>query len=104
MNFPGFWSDLQARLEVGVTIKNWTSAKGYLGDQFKIMAVTVNGVEIDSPKAKNLQYIQKGDFEVMYSNWDAYCSGKLQRQELRDLTRFSKYTMSIIKHLEDVLA
>lgn len=101
MSFPVFWSELQARLKVEAPIKNWTLAKGFLGDIFRIAAVTADGVKVDSPRAKNLQHIQKGDFEVMYNNWDAYCSGKLRRQELRDLTRFSKYTISIIKYLED---
>ena len=103
MNFLKFWGGLQANLKPGATIKNWTAAKGYLGDEFKILAVSANGVEVDSPKAENLQYVSKSDFEVTYNKWDAYCSGKLQRQELKDTTRFSKYTISIIKHIEGLL-
>ena len=99
MSFQRFWSELQTKLKPRVTVKNWTAAKGYLGDQFTIVVVSTNCVEIDSPNAENRQYVPKGDFEVMYNNWDAYCSKKLQRQELIVMTRFSKYTMSIIKHL-----
>ena len=103
MSFQRFWIDLQASLKPGDTIENWTAAKGYLGDEFEITAVSANGVEVDAPKAQNLQYVPKRDFEVTFDNWDAYCSGKLQRQELRDMTRFSKYTISIAKHLEGSL-
>lgn len=101
MSFCGFWRDLQASLNVGAVVRNWTSNKGYLGDEFKIISVAEDWVEVYSPNAKNTLRVKKGDFEVVYQNWNAYCSGRLQRQELRDLTRFSKYAMSIIKHLEN---
>jgi hypothetical protein len=100
MNFYDFWIDMQARLDAGMTVKNWTSRKGYLGDEFKIFSVSEDFVEVDSPNAQSVLRVRKSDFEVMYENWDAYCAGRLQRQELRNLTRFSKYTMSIIKYLE----
>lgn len=100
MSFSIFWNDLQAKLAVGTIIKNWTTKKGYLGDQFKIVKITSNGVKIQSPEAETIQYVKKGDFEVTFNHWEPYCSRKFKRQELRDLTRFSKYTISIIKHLK----
>ena len=100
MSFSKFWSMLQDNLMSGERIKNWTVAKGYLGDEFRVLSVYDAGVDVDTPHADNIQHVAKKEFEVMYNNWDAYYSGKLQRQELRDLTRFSKYTMSILKHLK----
>jgi len=101
MNFLEFWHKLQAGLRTGVRVKNWTAKRGYLGDEFGISAVSDAAVDIDSPNAENVQRVPKKDFEILFSNWEAYCSGKLQRQELREMTRFSKYTMSIIKHIQD---
>lgn len=104
MNFSDFWNKLQAGLKPGVRVKNWTAKKGYLGDEFRISAVSAAAVDIDAPKAENIQCVPKKDFEILYSNWEAYCSERLQRQELREMTRFSKYTMSIIKHVQDTQA
>lgn len=101
MNFSEFWHKLQARLKPGVLVKNWTAKSGYLGDEFRISAVSDAAVEIDSPNAENVQRVPRKDFEILFSNWEAYCSERLQRQELREMTRFSKYTMSIIKHIQD---
>jgi predicted restriction endonuclease len=39
----------------------------------------------------------------MLSKWKVYCSGEFKRTELVKQTRVSKYTMSIIKHLEVLL-
>ena len=103
MSFAQFWTDLQTNIKSGATIKNWTAAKGYLGDEFKVLSVAENRITIETPEAENIQNVSKKEFEVMYNNWDAYCSKQIQRKELTKLTRFSKYTMSIIKHLENVL-
>ena len=100
MSFSEFWVSLQANLKVGENIRNWTAANGYLGDHFKVVAVLPNCVEIESPNAVTIQCARKPDFEVMYNNWESYCSQQLQRNVLVKLTRVSKYTMSIIKHLE----
>lgn len=101
MTFSNFWHTLQTKLKTGESIRNWTAFGGYLGNQFKVTGISPIRVEIESPNAKTIQYARKSDFEVMYNNWESYCSGKLQRKELTELTRVSKYTMSIIKHLDD---
>jgi len=102
MNFVEFWDKLQKQLSGGQTIKNWTKVKGYLGDEFKVLTVEPSAVVIDTPNAANLQYVPKSDFEIMFNHWGKYCSGALPRYQLRIKTRFSKYTMSIIKHLESI--
>ncbi len=101
MKFDEFWKKLQSQLYSGLTIRNWTAAKGYLGDEFIVASISSDVIIVESPNAINLQNISKGDFEIMFNNWEEYCSGRLQRQHLRDQTRFSKYTMSIIKQLEN---
>lgn len=100
MSFIKIWSELQSNLKPGVLIKNWTAASGYRGDEFKIVTVASTHVEVDSPGAETIQRVSKKDFEVMFNSWDQYCSGKVKRKELVIVTRFSKYTMSIFKHLK----
>lgn len=102
MSFEIFWKTLQEQLTVNTVIKNWTVVKGYLGDDFKIIAISSNTVKIDSPNAKTVQNVSKEDFKVMFDNWEDYCSKRLRRKELTELTRVSKYSMSIIKHFESL--
>lgn len=104
MRFGEFWQKLLSQLYPGLTIRNWTVAKGYLGDEFIVASISNNAIKVESPNATNIQNISRGEFEIMFNNWEKYCSGQLQRQHLRDLTRFSKYTMSIIKHNERLLS
>lgn len=101
MSFSEFWSDLQTRLKPGDSIRNWTVKKGFLGDEFRIRAVSETFVKVDAPNAENFQHVPKKDFEVMYDNWEAYNSEQLTRGGLVQMTRFSKYTMSIIKHFKE---
>lgn len=100
MSFVKIWSNLQSNLKPGVLIRNWTVAKGYLGDDFKIISISSTHVDVDSPNAETIQRVSKKDFEVMFNNWEQYCSGKVKRQELVSKTRVSKYTMSIFKHFQ----
>jgi len=99
MNFPQFWNNLQERLKAEDEIENWTVYSGYLGDRFKVISVSGTEVIVKPPNAKNCQRVSKEDFKITFDNWEAYYSGELRRPALRDMTRFSKYTISIIKHL-----
>lgn len=99
MSFTKSWCDLQSNLRSGTLIRNWTAAKGYLGDEFKVVLVSSTHVDVDAPGAETIQRVSKKDFEVMFNNWAPYCSGKLKRKDLVGMTRVSKYTMSIFKHL-----
>ena len=100
MEFPHVWAAIQSHLSRGAQVKNWTAAKGYLGDSFAIAAVSSSHVEVDSPNAETVQRVSKADFEFMHNNWKAYCAGQVKRSELVKSTRVSKYTISILRHIE----
>ncbi|OGN94757.1 MAG: hypothetical protein A2Z71_05925 [Chloroflexi bacterium RBG_13_50_21] len=99
--FDILWSHLQTNLKVGTTIKNWTDFHGYLGDTMKVTAIRGDSIEIDSPSTKNLQVVPKDDFEKVWSIWADYKSQKVSREQLRDVTRFSKYIISILHWYEN---
>lgn len=80
MTFHEFWGNLQSTIYPGQTIRNWTAAKGYLGDEFIVASLSPDGIKVETPNAKNIQHITKGEFEIMFNNWEKYCSGVLQRQ------------------------
>jgi hypothetical protein len=99
MNFSDAWLHIRSGISPGTKIRNWTAAKGYLGDDFSIVRVESSHVEINAPSAETIQRVGKSDFEFMFANWEAYCTGNLNRQALVKQTRVSKYTISILKHL-----
>ena len=103
INGQTIWTTLQARLIKGQAIQNWTVPKGYLGDNFWIEEVTERRVIAYSPNAKNLISVPRADFERFCDVWPAYRNGRIQRQETTDITRFSKYIISIFHWLESNL-
>lgn len=99
MDFPEMWLRIRTGLDSGTKVRNWTAAKNYLGDEFLIVRVEANHIDVNSPNAETVQRVAKADFEYMFANWDNYCAGRLTRQALVEHTRVSKYTMSILKHI-----
>ena len=88
-------------LKEGTTIKNWTAFHGYLGDTMTVASVRENYIEVAPPKAENSQLVPKGDFQKVYEVWTEYKAQKVQRKEVREMTRYSKYIISILHWLED---
>lgn len=100
MNQQGIWRDLEARVAAGVTIPNWTAANGYIGDPFSVVGLRTGYLDIEAPGAEYIQHIPRTDFERLWAVWDEYKSGRLLRHELRDMSRFSKYIISLLHWLE----
>jgi hypothetical protein len=100
MGFTAQWKGIEDSLEPELEVKNWTAKKGYLGDRFTIFAICPNSITVHSPGAKNPQVIPRGDFETVEGLWEDYCSGATQRQHVRDVTRFSKYIISILHFVQ----
>lgn len=103
MEMSQLWLDLCSKLRPGLIIRNWTAAKGYFGDDFKIVSVSSTGIQIDPLGETSLQYARKVDFEPFLLNWDAYSKGRLTRKAVgtdrngKEI-RVSKYVISMIKH------
>ena len=98
--FESVWQELQNRLRPALIIPNWTCLKGYLGDTMRIEEVEDIEIVVKAPKAKALQHVSKANFEIVWKNWPAYKSGRMQRQEVREMTYYSKYIISILHWLE----
>jgi len=99
-SFDEVWSNLQTNLKVGTKIKNWTAYRGYLGDVMTIAGVRENYIEIDAPKAHNIQIAPKDEFERVWEMWADYKSQKVKRHEFHAITRCSKYIISILHWCE----
>jgi hypothetical protein len=95
-NFENKWMEIRKKLHRGQIIKNWTVYSDYLGDTMKVVDVGLESISIQSPRAENLQTIPKSDFESVWGLWSDYKAGKVRRSDLRDITRFSKYIISLL--------
>ena len=82
-------------------IKNWTAFKGYLGDEMTVVGVREFYFEVKSPNARNVQFVPKDDFKKVWEVWADYKSQKVRRYEIRNITRFSKYIISILHWYEN---
>ena len=99
-DFEALWHHLQRDVGGGDTIRNWTRDSGYIGGEFVILTVKAGIIEVDSPGAENLQRIPKEDFAKIYRYWEGYNAGHIRRNRIRNITRFSKYIISIFHHIE----
>lgn len=98
-DFERCWARILADLAAGDTVRNWTQHGGYLGDEFTVRNVEARAVVVDTPGATNLQRVPREDFAAVWAHWDAYCAGDFPRHRLRNMTRFSKYVISILRHI-----
>jgi len=99
--FENIWNFLQINMKSGTVLKNWTSYSGYLGDSMTITKIGRNYIEFEAPKAKHIQHVPKEDFEKVWRVWTDYKTQKVKRYELRDMTRFSKYIISLLHWYEE---
>jgi hypothetical protein len=91
---------LLATLNEGTEIPNWTIDGGLRGDMFHIISASLRQVTVETPNARHLQKIPMGDFAAVYELWNGYCRGTVPRSEIRSVTRYSKYIISIYHWLE----
>jgi len=59
-----------------------------------------NSISVDAPNAMAMQVVPRKDFETIWKIWIDYKSQKVKRYELGDMTRFSKYIISIFHWFE----
>lgn len=103
MAFHETWAALQAHLEPGTTIPNWTIHSGTVGEPFKIASVSPYMIVVDAPGASTHQSVRRTDVEAVYERWDDYLRRGIPRKTFNPLTRQSKYVISMLRWLQDQL-
>lgn len=99
--FNVIWQNLLARLKPGEIVRNWTVAHEYLGDEMLIKEVNTEKIVVQAPNAVHLQHISKNEFEAVWQLWPGYIESRVQRQQILELTRHSKYIISIFHWVEE---
>lgn len=100
MYFEEYWKKLTKVLSEKQFIHNWTKDKGYLGKGDFYALLKGKNVVCSIPGAKMPQKVPMRDFQITFNSWNKYIQGKISRAELRDQSRFTKYTISIIHQFE----
>jgi hypothetical protein len=101
-DFEHFWSRITSALKTKTKITNWSVDKGNIGKgDFDAWYESGECIKVDAPKAENVQSVPKEHFELVFDQWHSYCERRLPRYKLRDNSRFTKYTISIIHHFID---
>jgi hypothetical protein len=95
-DFKKFWSRMTDQLSRKQHIVNWTADKGETGEDFQAEYVSGNYVIVYLDSRRVLKVPMK-DFKIVYDNWDDYLSGIVTRSQLVAESRFTKYTISIIR-------
>jgi len=99
--FEEIWQAIQLRLKIGDTIPNWTALNGYLGDTMQIVDMDDDVVVFHAPNAKKNPRVYRAEFEKIWQIWKAYQSGRVRRQEITEISYFSKYIISVLHWLEN---
>ena len=92
--FDNFWNDLLIDLKTTKKIKNWTTKKGYFGEDFTAQVKNNHSMLITTLKGSE-QSVSRKDFQLIYDDWDGYVNERIKRIEFSQ-SRFTKYTISII--------
>jgi hypothetical protein len=100
--FDSVWTRIQSSLKPGTSIKNWTLLKGFLGDTMKIVGVHSLYIAVDAPHASTTQVISKENFRRVWEIWPEYKGGIFPRNQMRAITWFSKYIISILHWAEQL--
>ena len=98
--FENLWNRLRGRIKPGTVVPNWTVAGKFSPGNMTITKVNKHYIEFKAPDAKNHQHVPKDHFREVWEVWDGYKTQKVKRQELRDMTRFSKYIISLLHWYE----
>ena len=100
MAFADTWGALQVQLSRGTTIQNWTTFSGDIGKPFSIEEVSAEKFTVRPEGAELTQSVRRRDLGVVYERWDDYVKGGFPREGFNDLTRVSKYAISILHWLQ----
>jgi hypothetical protein len=88
-------------LKPGIEFRNWTILKNYIGDRMRVEDVNPSEIVVQAPKAKSALHVPRKEFEKIWEIWPEYKAERITRQEITDLTFYSKYIISILHWLEE---
>jgi hypothetical protein len=98
MAFAQTWAIIQS-ITVGTEIPKWTIFNGNLEGNITVEASDYNSITF-SVTGPNLQRVREEDFEKVYNMWDRYIHEGVQRQDIRERTRYSTYIIATLHYVQ----
>ena len=107
-HFPLFyqsnvWNKIRDCLQNKQEIRYWSRTGRTKQYSFTIKEVGLNYIIVLAESTGSPQLIPKEDFLKVYEVWEGYLRGRVKRYQLRDMTRFSSYIISILHECEDYI-
>ena len=90
------WYLIKSCISPGDVIPYWSAAGRTKGKSFRVLEVGPNFVVVEAETTGSPLRIPATDFIKVSEVWDAYVQGRVKRYELRDITRFASYIISIL--------
>jgi hypothetical protein len=72
MSNADLWKTVTEHLTSGATVRNWTAAKGYFGEDFVVKSIEPDHLVVAAPGAENEQHVPRKDFELVDKVWGGY--------------------------------
>jgi hypothetical protein len=92
------WEFAREKVCPGQNVRNWTVAKGYVGEDFVVRGVEQDTLSVELPSGRTLS-VNARDFRLVGQQWADYVAGRVQRHALRDVSQRTKYVISILHQL-----
>ena len=94
MPFEQVWNRLCHELALPRVVRNWTVDSDYIGRGDFTAQMSGNHIVCVLTSHSEIQ-VPKKDFETVYEMWSGYLSREIPRYRIRDVTRHSKYIISV---------
>jgi hypothetical protein len=102
-DFERVWTDIQQRLRPDTFVKNWNARRGYTGGGFQIRGVDDAAVIVQAGQMGQERRVSRGDFQRVFTLWDAYNQGTMSRSELGKVSQNTTYILRILHWREETL-
>ena len=95
------WWNMLSKAGTPLPVPKWSRDRRYREGLIQLESVTADRVVVHVPTAQSpFIQIPKLDFSRVFDQWNGYKLGVVSRSGLSDLTHFSTYIVSILKHFE----
>ena len=95
------WWNMLSEVRTPLPVPKWSRDSRYQEGLIELVSITADRVVVHVPTAQNPSIkIPRPDFNRVFDRWEGYKLGVVPRSRLRDLTHFSTYIVSILKHFE----
>lgn len=95
-----FFNLVEEIITIGTRINNWSIDNLFKIPYYTYLGINNNKLMLEHPLTKKIIQIPESSFLLMLNNWDKYCRKEIPRNQLRDIDRYTTYTICVIHFLK----